>query len=214
MSRLPGLLAALAVAGAAVAFGPPARANILISVDKSKQQMTVTVDGDPRYIWPVSTGRAGYDTPSGTFHPTSMERHHYSREWDNAPMPHSIFFTNEGHAIHGTYEASGLGHPVSHGCVRLSREHAATLFALVKDEGMDHTRVVLTGHIPGRNELMARREPTDTSGDIRAAQGNVAPEYGDDPYYGEPPPPPPRYYARRYYRRDDFPFPFEMLFGR
>ena len=26
----------------------------------------------------------------------------YSRQWDNAPMPHAVFFTRDGHAIHGT----------------------------------------------------------------------------------------------------------------
>lgn len=211
MLRLPGFAAALALSGAVLALGPPARANILISVDKSAQQMTVTVDGDPRYIWPVSTGRMGYNTPSGAFSPTSMERQHYSRQWDNAPMPHSIFFTNEGHAIHGTNEASGLGRPVSHGCVRLSREHAATLYALVKEEGMANTRVVLTGRIPGRGELVARNGGggggNDTTGDI-SARAQAAPAYGDDPYYREPPPPP-RRYARRYYGRG-FPFPFPL----
>jgi lipoprotein-anchoring transpeptidase ErfK/SrfK len=46
----------------------------------------------------------------------------YSKQWDNAPMPHAVFFTKEGHAIHGTYEVKRLGKPASHGCVRLSTE--------------------------------------------------------------------------------------------
>ena len=199
MNRLPGL--PVAIAGAALAalqFAVPARAGILISVDKSAQQMTVTVDGDPRYIWPVSTGRAGYNTPNGQFHPTSMERQHYSRQWDDAPMPHSIFFTNQGHAIHGT------GHPItgqaaSHGCVRLSDAHAAMLYRLVKAEGMTNTRVVLTGHIRSRDEMIARNGDDDVTGDI-SARASVAPDYSDDPYYAPPPPPPRREY-RRYYRR-------------
>ena len=68
--------------------------------------MTVTVDGEPLYIWPVSTGVAGYDTPAGEFKPFRMERDHFSREWDDAPMPYSIFFTKQGHAIHGTNHKS------------------------------------------------------------------------------------------------------------
>ena len=91
----PGLLSALAL-------GQVANADILISVDKSTQRMTVMVDGQPRYNWPVSTGRPGYDTPSGTFRAFRMDRNHRSEEYDNAPMPYSIFFTASGIAVHGT----------------------------------------------------------------------------------------------------------------
>ena len=66
--------------------------------------MTVTVDGNRLYDWPISTGGGGNETPSGTFKPFRMEIDHYSKEWDNAPMPYSIFFTQSGDAIHGTYE--------------------------------------------------------------------------------------------------------------
>ena len=213
MLRRPGYAAALALTGAVLALAAPApaRANILITVDKAAQQMTVTVDGDPRYIWPVSTGRMGYNTPSGAFTPSSMEREHYSRQWDNAPMPHSIFFTHEGHAIHGTNHAIN-GQAASHGCVRLSEAHAAILYALVRAEGMAKTRVVLTGHIRGRGELVARGDgggDGNNTGDISARSAQAAPAYGDDPYYEEPPPPPRHYrYARRYYGRSYFPFPF------
>jgi lipoprotein-anchoring transpeptidase ErfK/SrfK len=48
--------------------------------------MTVAVDGATRYVWPVSTGRAGYDTPNGTFKVNRMHADHLSQEWDNAPM--------------------------------------------------------------------------------------------------------------------------------
>ena len=42
--------------------------------DKAAQQMTVAVDGQALYTWKVSTGKAGYSTPSGTFKPFRMER--------------------------------------------------------------------------------------------------------------------------------------------
>jgi len=122
-----------------------AQAEILITVDKSAQRMTVTRDGEALYTWPVSTGRSGYATPSGSFTPFRMEADHYSKEWDDGPMPHSIFFTKIGHAIHGSYETKKLGTPASHGCVRLSPAHAATLFAMVKQDGVTNTKVVLTG---------------------------------------------------------------------
>ena len=73
----------------------------------------------------------------------------YSQQWDNAPMPHAIFFMKDGHAIHGSYEVKTLGKPVSHGCVRISPKNAATLYALVKKNGMKNTQVVLTGVTPG-----------------------------------------------------------------
>ena len=133
-----------------------AGAAILINIDKSKQKMTVFLDGVEKYDWPVSTGRAGYSTPSGTYTATSMNEVWYSKEWDNSPMPHSIFFMKDGHAIHGSYEVKTLGKPVSHGCVRISPENAATLYALVENNGLENTEVVLTGVTPGGEFKVAR----------------------------------------------------------
>lgn len=135
----------IAVATNLVIAMTTAEAGVLITIDKSAQSMAVAVDGNQRWYWPVSTGRRGYDTPPGSFRPFRMEASHFSRQWDNAPMPHSIFFTSIGHAIHGTYESAYLGSPVSHGCVRLSTENATQLYELVKAEGMSNTRVVVTG---------------------------------------------------------------------
>ncbi len=131
-----------------LAFGQPARADILISVNKSTQRMIVTVDGRPRYDWPVSTGKPGYDTPNGIYPAFRMDKDHRSKQWDNAPMPYSIFFTTTGDAVHGTSEVRGLGHPVSHGCVRLSVENAALLWDLVSRETVASTTVQVTGAIP------------------------------------------------------------------
>jgi lipoprotein-anchoring transpeptidase ErfK/SrfK len=123
--------------------------TILISINKTKQRMTVFLDGIEKYDWPVSTGRPGYSTPSGTYTATSMNEIWYSKQWDNSPMPHSVFFIKDGHAIHGTYEGKNLGKPASHGCVRISLENAATLYALVEKSGLKNTQVVLTGATPG-----------------------------------------------------------------
>src|SRR3974377_356098 len=122
---------------------------VIINVDKTNQEMTVFIDGVEEYDWPVSTGREGYSTPSGTYTPTSMNEVWYSKQWDNAPMPHSIFFMKDGHAIHGSYEVKTLGKPVSHGCVRVSPQNAATLYALVGKHGLENNEVVLTGITPG-----------------------------------------------------------------
>lgn len=172
--------------------------SILITIDKAKQKMTVSVDGIQQYEWPVSTGRAGYSTPSGTYTPTSMNEVWYSQEWDNAPMPHAIFFMKDGHAIHGSYEVKTLGKPVSHGCVRISPKNAATLYALVKKSGLKNTQVVLTGVTPGGESNVA-------------SDGYPGWFESEDSYYASPRlyryAPPRRYYAPQ---RRGF---FEQLFG-
>ena len=65
--------------------------------------MSVSVDGVPRYRFAVSTGRAGYGTPSGTYRPQRLAASWFSKLYYNSPMPHSIFF-HGGYAIHGSYE--------------------------------------------------------------------------------------------------------------
>src|SRR6202453_4420807 len=133
----------------AAGFAAPARAEIVVNIDKNTQTMSVAVDGAQRYVWPVSTGRPGYDTPNGTFKPNRMDADHLSQEWDNAPMPHTMFFDLHGHAIHGFFDEKHLGLAVSHGCVRLSRANATVLFDLVKTEGMANTHVSISGRAPG-----------------------------------------------------------------
>lgn len=138
----------------------PAKPTIVATIDKSTQTMTVFVDGVEQHSWPVSTGKAGYSTPSGSFTASSMNEIWYSRQWDNTPMPHSVFFTKRGHAIHATKEVKKLGSPASKGCVRLSAKNAKTFFYLVKDAGLENTEVVLTGVTPG-GEYKITQPPRD-----------------------------------------------------
>jgi lipoprotein-anchoring transpeptidase ErfK/SrfK len=147
MERLRFLAAQLLAVGLACAASKPAIANIIIHIDKPTQTMTVAVDGQVQYRWRVSTGATGYSTPVGSYTAFRMEVMHYSREWDNAGMPHAIFFTTRGHSIHGS-DHPYLGRPASHGCVRLSLPNAARLYQLVKANGMANTRVVVKGSDP------------------------------------------------------------------
>ena len=147
MKRVRLLGVALLAGLLAFAAAAPARAGISIVIDKPTQTMTVTVDGAVAYRWPVSTGATKYSTPAGSYTAFRMERMHYSQEWDNAGMPHSIFFTTRGHAIHGS-DHPGMGTPASHGCVRLSLPNAATLYQLVEARGMAGTSVVVRGPDP------------------------------------------------------------------
>lgn len=112
----------------------PAQALVRIHIDLSSQRMHVVSSSGEEYVWPVSTARRGYRTPRGAFSVKAMKRMHYSSKYDDAPMPHSIFFSG-GYAIHGTYETRSLGRPVSHGCVRLAPGAAARLYEMVQREG-------------------------------------------------------------------------------
>lgn len=129
-----------------LAFGASAEAEVAISVDTQTQRMAVAIDGVPTYQWPVSTGATGYWTPGGAYRPFRLEAEHYSKEWDDAPMPHSIFFTEQGHAIHGTKAVKALGSPASHGCVRLALKNAATLFTLVQRHGLADTTIAIDSY--------------------------------------------------------------------
>jgi hypothetical protein len=192
----------VALAGLMMFAAGAAQAKVEITVDKNAQMMTVAVDGVQRYQWPVSSGNPSHETPNGTFRTFRMEADHFSKEFDDAPMPHSIFFTKIGHAIHGTESEKWLGTPVSHGCVRISRANATTLYALVEKEGVLNTTVTLTGSSQialarnprtRANAEMARREPAPQDGAAgdpvvltpqRLPPGQYTPQYA--PQYAQP----------------------------
>ncbi|HEV1999832.1 MAG TPA: L,D-transpeptidase [Xanthobacteraceae bacterium] len=116
----------------------------MAEVNLSRQTMMVSVDGVVHHVWPVSTGKGGWRTPTGTFRPQSMHVRHFSSLFHGAPMPYSIFF--HGHfAIHGTTEVRNLGRRASHGCVRLHPVNARTLFELIKGQGPGNARILVTG---------------------------------------------------------------------
>lgn len=136
---------AKALVVAAAWFMPlAAQAGVGVQVDLSTQRMTVTEDGRVRHVWTISSGRPGFRTPTGTYRPQRLARMHYSRAYDLAPMPHSIFFTG-GYAIHGTGEVRRLGRTASHGCIRLSKGQAAELYRLVQARGPENTRISISG---------------------------------------------------------------------
>lgn len=176
-------------------------ADITVNIDKTIQEMTVFVDGTEQYRWPVSTGTRGYDTPSGTFQASSMNEMWYSKQWDNAGMPHSVFFTKEGHAIHGTDQVKNLGTAASHGCVRLSKENAEIFYRLVEENGLESTQVSLVGEIS--QEEYSNGDPEMEP--EYPQQNNVEPRYDNDNSYNDyrEPPEEPRYDNDNSY---DFPY--------
>ena len=182
---MPRVLAAIAFACALMTALASARAEIVITVDKTAQRLSVEVDGAHRYDWPVSTARWGYRTPNGSYRPERLARKWFSRKYDWSPMPWSIFF-DEGYAIHGSYEISHLGRPASHGCIRLHPNNAKILFELVQQRTKD-TRIVVTGEGPpaARHEGAARRRqvPVRRYEEDMTFRSIFAPH---NPYYGGP----------------------------
>jgi lipoprotein-anchoring transpeptidase ErfK/SrfK len=152
-------LAAIAVATAAIiGFATPSQAGLLTifqpkpkivaTVSLSEQKMYVAVTDNrgqtSNYVWSVSTGASGFETPKGQFTPTWLSKNHKSSQYDDAPMPNAVFF-NQGIAVHGTDAVARLGNPASHGCVRLAQDNAETFFDLVQAYGKFNTKIVVRG---------------------------------------------------------------------
>lgn len=181
----------ISATGLLLLMGSAAHAAVAIVVDKNTQQMTVSVDGVTRYVWPVSSGNPSHETPNGAFRAFRMEEDHYSKEFDDAPMPHAIFFTKQGHAIHGTDSVSRLGTPASHGCVRLSRANALKLWDLVKAEGVLNTTVTLTGSAQvavaraARARTNVATRDAETGTDVYGRPMQIAPRSLPDESYSE-----------------------------
>jgi hypothetical protein len=184
---MPRVLGAIAFAVALFCAAASARAEIVVTVDKTSQRLSVDVDGARRYDWPVSTARWGYRTPVGSYRPERLERKWFSRKYDWSPMPWSIFFSG-GYAIHGSYEVSRLGRPASHGCIRLHPNNAKILFELVKAH-VRETRIVVTGEgaPAARHEAAAsvRKHPVRSDSGETTFRNIFAPQ---NPYYGGPGP--------------------------
>jgi lipoprotein-anchoring transpeptidase ErfK/SrfK len=142
--RKIGVFAAALAAAAWAGLSPAKAADIVAHVSISKQMMTVTIDGMDRYAWPVSTARRGYVTPKGAWGVQSMHKMTYSRLFNNAPMPFTIFY--DGHyGIHGTTDVARLGQPASAGCVRLHPDNAKILFDMVIERGPKSFQVIVDG---------------------------------------------------------------------
>src|SRR3982751_2401874 len=212
---------AFALAFGALLCASSAQAAVQITIDKSTPQMLVEKDGRALYHWPVSTGRSGFDTPSGKFKAFRMEKDHFSKEWDDAPMPFSIFFTQKGHAIHGYLDTKNIGRPASHGCVRLTKANAEKLYALVQEDGVLNTTVILTGTTPSAAPAVAKRRlprpdeldesylqqqqqqqqqqpPQQQQQQYGPRYGSTQPAYGNS-YYAQQP-----QYAQPYYQQPQY----------
>lgn len=137
------LFAYLAMALTMLVGASVAEARVVAKINIAQQKMVVTVDGEIKHVWNVSTARKGFATPRGTYAPKRLHAKYYSKKYYNSPMPYSIFFKG-GYAVHGTTAVSKLGAPASHGCIRLATPNAAKLYSLVKSYGKSQARIVIS----------------------------------------------------------------------
>lgn len=147
------LLRVATVFVALLAMSGLAWALVKIDIDLSTQTMYVATGDGENYAWPISSGKLGHPTPQGRYRPIALYPLVHSAKYNNAPMPHSIFFRT-GYAIHGTNAVGALGRPASHGCIRLSPANAATLYAKVKGEG---ATISIVGAAPVKGSSFASR---------------------------------------------------------
>ena len=168
------IIAAIAVAAALIGFATPSQAGLLsifqpkpkvvATVSISQQKMFLAVTNGrgqtTNYVWTVSTGRNGFETPTGQYQPTWLSKDHKSAQYEDAPMPFAVFFTG-GYAVHATEAVSQLGKPASHGCVRLAPENAEAFFDFVETYGKFNTKIIVTGARP--TSLRAERAPPSTT---------------------------------------------------
>lgn len=146
----------------------PVAPTLIARIDLTNQRITVTEHGKSLHTWKISSGRAGYLTPRGTFRPSWASKMWYSRTYDNAPMPYAVFF-NDGIATHGTNAVHALGRPASHGCIRLTTANARRLYQLVHRHGYARTRFIVTGTTPAGSSkpAVAARTSKSTATDRR-----------------------------------------------
>jgi hypothetical protein len=160
----------------------PPPITLVLNTDLAAQRLTVIENGKVKHVWPISSGRAGYVTQTGTFRPQWASKRWYSRQYEYAPMPHAIFF-HRGTAFHGTGAVGLLGRPASHGCVRLVPGNAALLFKLVHKHGYAQTKVAVHNGARSRGLAVAakgdgRRRAANQPGqrrDTRVSRYNARP---------------------------------------
>jgi lipoprotein-anchoring transpeptidase ErfK/SrfK len=113
---------------------PPADGERVIDINLSTQYL-VAVQGNVVVMESyVSTGKPGFDTPPGTFYinaklPSQTMAGLLGGEYYNVPdVPWVMYFTDRGHAIHGTYWHDNFGQVMSHGCVNLPLDIAEAMY--------------------------------------------------------------------------------------
>lgn len=105
---------------------------VVIIVSLPEQRAYVYRNGVRIGLSKVSTGKPGFETPTGVFEILQKRREHYSNLYNNAPMPFMQRLTWDGIALHA---GQVQDRPASHGCIRLPYAFSEALFA-VTSRGM------------------------------------------------------------------------------
>jgi L,D-transpeptidase catalytic domain len=108
-------------------FGAIQKGPLQIFISLDQQKLHFYSDGSHVTDQLVATGVPGHPTPLGVFSVISRDRYHRSNIYSGAPMPFMQRITWSGVAMH---EGVGLGHPASHGCIRMPHDFAARLWTL------------------------------------------------------------------------------------
>lgn len=171
-SNVPAPVAAAAptvapVVAPVVAPKPKPVITLSAKIDLTSQTVTVSEHGNTLHVWKISSGTQDFQTPTGTFRPQWMAKMWYSKKYDDAPMPHSVFF-HDGVALHATQATHLLGRPASHGCVRLAPKNAEKFYALVQKHGMAQTQIQVFGE-PKFAPVVAKRDRQDQMAQTGAA---------------------------------------------
>jgi L,D-transpeptidase catalytic domain len=117
---------------------------VVIVISLPEQLAYVYRNGVRIGVSTVSTGKPGYETPTGVFTILQKQREHYSNLYNNAPMPFMQRLTWGGVALHA---GKVPGYPASHGCVRLPYAFSEKLFGATS-HGMTVVIANETSHAP------------------------------------------------------------------
>ena len=115
---------------------------VVVLVSVPQQAMNVYRNGILIGRSSVSTGTKGNATPGGVFSILEKKQEHYSKKYDNAPMPNMQRLTWTGIAMHS---GNLPGYPASHGCIRMPYDFSKLVFAATSKGG---TVVVADGKTP------------------------------------------------------------------
>jgi L,D-transpeptidase catalytic domain len=110
-------------------FGTLPKGPLQIVISINQQKLHLYADGREVADSLVATGVPALPTPTGIFSVIGKERFHRSNIYSGAPMPFMQRITWSGVALH---EGENIGHPASHGCIRMPREFAMKLFSVTK----------------------------------------------------------------------------------
>ena len=133
---------------------PPQPVHLIV-VSIPKQRISLYGAGGFHKQGAVSTGTAGFPTPTGVFSVIQKNRYHRSNIYSGAPMPFMQRITWSGVAMH-----AGVlpGYPASHGCIRLTHQFASELWGMTRMG----VRVIVTPDDAQPAEIAHAKLPTPT----------------------------------------------------